>query len=439
MSDYTQWKPSNPGSDYPVKWNAAMDQLALDSDKVDSAASGYGFGYKRDTTAGLNIGYYGGVFISGGALTTVADGTIALTASQTNYVERTTAGVVSKNTAGFTAGLIRMFTATTNTTDIIAIVDKRQRNVFGDLKAVGDLTVLGSTSVGGDLKPLNGVIDTATAGVGFNFKANGGSVLTVSTAGSFVYPTAGPHAIGGATSAAVQLLQTGTFAGDASGAIGYELNSTLNPAANGYGLGVYIVPTINKAGSGTHVYIDSLAVASPIIGAGAAALTNATTLRITAAPSVGTNQRAVWVQAGLSQFDGQVQITSSLVVSGGTGATFGAPTGGLKGDGTANFAADIYKNNTAYTNPDYVLEKWATGSIVKYADKAGAEEYEGLMSLEDAEVFAKKNWHLPRFGQAACHGLFSGSDALLASVEESYLYLFDHEHRIKVLEKRTLH
>lgn len=119
-------------------------QLTLDSDKIDSASTGYGFGYKRNATVGLNAGYYGGVFISGGALTTIADGTIALTASQTNYVERTKAGVVSKNTSGFTAGSIPMFTATTDGTDVLVVTDKRQRNVFGDLKAVGRLTLTGA-------------------------------------------------------------------------------------------------------------------------------------------------------------------------------------------------------------------------------------------------------------------------------------------------------
>lgn len=117
------------------------------------------------------------------------------------------------------------------------------------------------------------------------------------------------------------------------------------------------------------------------------------------------------------------------------GVMVGAPTGGLKGNGTANFAADIYKNDTAYTNPDYVLEHWATGRIEQFADKEGAKDYAGLMPLEAVEVFARNNLHLPRFGQKAGHGLFGGSDALLASVEESYLHLFDHESRIKRLER----
>lgn len=112
------------------------------------------------------------------------------------------------------------------------------------------------------------------------------------------------------------------------------------------------------------------------------------------------------------------------------GLQIGIPTGGDKGSGTLNVAADVYLNGTAYTNPDYVLEHWATGKIEKFTAKAGAKEYGGLMPLADVELFAREHFHLPRFGQRAGHGLFGGSDAMLASVEEVYLYLFDHERRL---------
>lgn len=71
-----------------------------------------------------------------------------------------------------------------------------------------------------------------------------------------------------------------------------------------------------------------------------------------------------------------------------------------------------------------MLEHWATGKIEKFAEKEGASEYRGLQALADVEAFARQNLHLPRFGQQAEHGLFSGSDAVLASLEEAYLHLF---------------
>lgn len=137
MSDYSTFAQANPGTDYPVKDALMRAQLTLDTDKVDSAATGYAFGYKRNTTTGLTYGYYGGVFIDGGAIVTIADGTVALSAGSTNYVERTKAGVVSKNTVGFTAGSIPMATVVTGGAAITGVTDKRQDNVFGDLKVLG--------------------------------------------------------------------------------------------------------------------------------------------------------------------------------------------------------------------------------------------------------------------------------------------------------------
>lgn len=133
----------------------------------------------------------------------------------------------------------------------------------------------------------------------------------------------------------------------------------------------------------------------------------------------------------------RMRLTANGNLSLGRSIQIGSPTGGDKGVGTINVAADIYKNNVAYVNPDYVLEHWATHAIVKYAHKSGAEEYRGLMPLADVEQYARKNWCLPRFGQTAGHGLFSGGDALLASLEEAYLYIFDLQSQIHKLQEGT--
>lgn len=66
------------------------------------------FGTNIAATAALTYGYYGGIVVTGGVLTRVAGGTIALTNTATNYVERTGAGVVSVNTSGWTTGKYAM-------------------------------------------------------------------------------------------------------------------------------------------------------------------------------------------------------------------------------------------------------------------------------------------------------------------------------------------
>jgi len=86
------------------------------------------FGRKYTTTTGLTWGYYGGILLVDGVLTSIADGTVALSASTTNYVEATRAGVVSKNTTGFTAGQIPLYTVVTGASTITSYTDQRLTN-----------------------------------------------------------------------------------------------------------------------------------------------------------------------------------------------------------------------------------------------------------------------------------------------------------------------
>lgn len=121
------------------------------------------------------------------------------------------------------------------------------------------------------------------------------------------------------------------------------------------------------------------------------------------------------------------------------GIVAGAATGGNKGVGTINVAADIYKNNTAYTNPDFVFEKFYTGEIVKFADRDRAASYGGLMSLPDLREFTKKNLRLPRITDDPV-GLFGRGDVALEKIEEAHLYILDLHERLTTVEiQRSLH
>jgi hypothetical protein len=125
-------------------------------------------------------------------------------------------------------------------------------------------------------------------------------------------------------------------------------------------------------------------------------------------------------------------LTNAMQVQ--AGVYLGNPTGGDKGLGTLNVATGIYLNGTAYGNPDYVFEKAYTGQIVKFADKLGADTYVSR-TIEEAEQYTKDNLALPGFGQD--HGLdyLGGAEMLLARIEEAYLYIFQLNERIKILEK----
>ena len=73
------------------------------------------FGRRASLCSGLNWFYYGGIMLIDGVLTAISNNAaaLALSASTTNYVEATRAGVVSKNTTGFTAGSIPLYTIVT--------------------------------------------------------------------------------------------------------------------------------------------------------------------------------------------------------------------------------------------------------------------------------------------------------------------------------------
>jgi len=116
------------------------------------------------------------------------------------------------------------------------------------------------------------------------------------------------------------------------------------------------------------------------------------------------------------------------------GVVVGSATGNALGTGKINVSGGVYLNGTAYTNPDYVFEKAYTGQIVKFADKLGADTYVSR-TIEETEQYTKDNLALPGFGQD--HGLdyLNGAEMLLARLEEAYLYIFQLNERIKILEK----
>ena len=92
---------------------------------LDAASPAMLFGRRASTTAALTWGYYGGTILVGGAPTQIANGTVALTASATNYVEATTAGVVSANTTAFTAGRAKLYTVVTGAATVTSYTDQR--------------------------------------------------------------------------------------------------------------------------------------------------------------------------------------------------------------------------------------------------------------------------------------------------------------------------
>lgn len=127
-----------------ISVSQASKEVVVNENFIATGPAGL-FGRKYSTTTGLTFGYYGGVMLVDGVLTTISDGTVALTASTTNYVEATRAGVVSKNTTGFTAGQIPLYTVVTGASSITSYTDQR----VGAFRMIGRLSksVAGSSDV----------------------------------------------------------------------------------------------------------------------------------------------------------------------------------------------------------------------------------------------------------------------------------------------------
>lgn len=157
---------------------------------------------------------------------------------------------------------------------------------------------------------------------------------------------------------------------------------------------------------------------------------------------LGTDAGALYFLVNASTTTGTPTTAGYLGTTGGL--VLGLATGGDLGLGTINVATNIYKNNTAYTNPDYIFEHYFNGKIVKFAKNEGAKNYKGLRPLKEVRNFVEKNHVLPRVADARNAskngkvGLFDGGDALLASIEEAYLYLFKHEARISQHDQEIL-
>lgn len=119
------------------------------NENFDAVSPAALFGINEVTTAALTWGYYGGILAVDNVLTTIANGTLALAASNTNYVEATRAGVVSSNTSGFTAGRYPLYIVVTGSSGITSWVDQRQ--VLNQRYNSGPHTETGTTyTVGAD-------------------------------------------------------------------------------------------------------------------------------------------------------------------------------------------------------------------------------------------------------------------------------------------------
>jgi hypothetical protein len=116
---------SSSTSNLDLVLQAQAGKEATANELWNSMSVGALFGRRNSTSTLLTWGFYGGPMQVDGALSVIANGTVALAASTTNYIEATRAGVVSRNTTAFTPGSIPLYTAVTNATTVTSYIDYR--------------------------------------------------------------------------------------------------------------------------------------------------------------------------------------------------------------------------------------------------------------------------------------------------------------------------
>lgn len=111
-----------------------IDQISASQAAKEITANGYFdaaspatlYGRRQSTCSGLTWGYYGGAVLVNGGVQYPANGTLALTASATNYIEANPAtGAISSNTTGFTAGRTPLYTVVTGSASVTSYTDHR--------------------------------------------------------------------------------------------------------------------------------------------------------------------------------------------------------------------------------------------------------------------------------------------------------------------------
>ncbi|WP_157637461.1 hypothetical protein [Burkholderia ubonensis] len=105
------------------------------------------WGRRMMTTSGLTWGYYGGNFVDNtGTSHAIANGTLTLTASATNYIyANATTGAVSVNTTGFPAGSVPLYSVVTNASQASSYLDYRSYQPSATGGGTGTVTSVGLT------------------------------------------------------------------------------------------------------------------------------------------------------------------------------------------------------------------------------------------------------------------------------------------------------
>jgi hypothetical protein len=123
---------ANSTTNLPLILSSQAQKEVTANGLFDASSPGSAFGRDFTTTGGLTWGYLGGTILPGGTPTQIANGTVVLTASATNYIKVSTAGVVSVVTSApsgwpgpLAAGAIALYQVVTGANAVTSYTDYR--------------------------------------------------------------------------------------------------------------------------------------------------------------------------------------------------------------------------------------------------------------------------------------------------------------------------
>lgn len=152
-----------------------------------------------------------------------------------------------------------------------------------------------------------------------------------------------PIGIGSVSAVNHVALQLGrTWTATASGAAQLLItNGTITAAVNGDASGADIGGTIAEAASGVHGLLTTLRVRIPSITGGVATTTEATTLYVYGAPTIGVNNYAMHIAAGTSLFGVAGTATGVLALAGATSGVVTVTVAATAGTWTMTLPAAV--------------------------------------------------------------------------------------------------
>ena len=256
--------------------------INADAWDVDALAKGGGhFAQDEDNTTGLTFAYFAGRLYNGKAIVDVAAGTVALTLSTTNYVECSRAGVVSKNTVGFTSGAIPLYTIVTGASSITTITNKKtllssipNGGITADMIANGVITgtqlstVAATVRAQAQLATVSATTDVwrliaPCSGTLSRLSANVGTTVTTSDVDYWTFSAQYKGAAGTGTTAMLAATDANTT--KTTGGSGLTSNVTRDLTLHGTGAnlvvvkGELIIVTATKTASAANLVTPALA------------------------------------------------------------------------------------------------------------------------------------------------------------------------------------